>query len=218
MAESRSRPLSMHALRADADPREPFERLVDSGLRLNGARSESELHDCLIREAADLGGAQLAGPGPRHEVAQTRRQVRHAAVAAVEECRRDEPVVEGDGDTDVDGVPALHGVTVPGGVERRVFGQGEGDGSEQERRDGQALVPGPPLVRGIDQVEQAVAQQDQAGLAQALGELLSEVRTIGTAVPDDQLRDSDLILPDSDSSLSDVEALLAESAEGLIPG
>ena len=38
------------------------------------------------------------------------------------------------------------------------------------------------------------------------------------AVPDDQLLDSDLILPDSDSSLSDVEALLAESAEGLIPG
>lgn len=69
-----------------------------------------------------------------------------------------------------------------------------------------------------DQVEQAVAQQDQATLAQALGELLSEVRTIGTPVPDDQLRDSDLILPDSDSSLSDVEALLAESAEGLIPG
>ncbi|MDM0073226.1 GAF domain-containing protein [Variovorax sp. J2P1-59] len=58
MAESRSRPLSMHALRADADPREPFARLVDSGLRLNGARSESELHECLLHEASDLGGAQ----------------------------------------------------------------------------------------------------------------------------------------------------------------
>ncbi|MDM0103541.1 GAF domain-containing protein [Variovorax sp. J22R24] len=58
MAESRSRPLSMHALRADADPREPFERLVDAGVRLNGVRSEGELHECLVRETADLGGAQ----------------------------------------------------------------------------------------------------------------------------------------------------------------
>ncbi|MGJ7509681.1 GAF domain-containing protein [Variovorax sp. GT1P44] len=58
MAESRSRPLSMHALRADAQPREPFERLIESGLRLNGLRSESELHGDLVREAAELSGAQ----------------------------------------------------------------------------------------------------------------------------------------------------------------
>ena len=91
----------------------------------------------------------------------------------------------------------------------RILGEGQWEVPDSAMADLNALD---------DQVEQAVAQQDQASLAQALGELLSEVRTIGTAIPDDQLRDSDLILPDSDSSLSDVEALLAESAEGLIPG
>jgi hypothetical protein len=69
-----------------------------------------------------------------------------------------------------------------------------------------------------DQVEDAVAQQDEAKLALALTALLDEVRTRGTAVADDQIRDSELILPDVGSSLADVEALLAESAEGLIPG
>ena len=91
----------------------------------------------------------------------------------------------------------------------RILGEGQWEVPDSAIADLNALD---------DQVEQAVAQRDQSGLAQALGELLSEVRTIGTAVPDDQLRDSDLILPVSDSSLSDVEALLAESAEGLIPG
>jgi hypothetical protein len=69
-----------------------------------------------------------------------------------------------------------------------------------------------------DQVEQAVTQQDQAKLTLALAELLDEVRSLGTAVPDAQILDSDLILPDVGSSLADVEALLAESADGLIPG
>ncbi len=69
-----------------------------------------------------------------------------------------------------------------------------------------------------DQVEQAVAQQDEDKLAVALSALLAEVRSVGTAVPDGEIRDSELILPDVGSSLTDVEALLAESSEGLIPG
>ncbi len=69
-----------------------------------------------------------------------------------------------------------------------------------------------------DRVEKAVAQRDQAQLTLALSELLDEVRSVGTLVPDDQLADSDLILPDVDSSLAEVEALLADSSEGLIPG
>jgi hypothetical protein len=69
-----------------------------------------------------------------------------------------------------------------------------------------------------DAVEQAVAQQDEAKLTLALAELLAEVRSLGTPVPDDQILDSVLILPDVGSSLADVEALLAESSEGLIPG
>lgn len=67
-----------------------------------------------------------------------------------------------------------------------------------------------------DEVEQAVKAGDQTALTSALAALLNEVRSMGTRIPDDQLADSDLILPDVDSSLADVEALL--SNEGLIPG
>jgi len=87
--------------------------------------------------------------------------------------------------------------------------------------EGQWEVP-EDAVSGLnaldDQVEQAVAEQDEAKLTLALSELLDEVRTLGTPIADDQLLDSELILPDVDSSLADVQALLAESSEGLIPG
>ena len=69
-----------------------------------------------------------------------------------------------------------------------------------------------------DEVEQAVKAGDQPALTKALAALLNEVRSLGTLVPDDQLADSDLILPDVDSSVADVEGLLADSSEGLIPG
>jgi hypothetical protein len=75
-----------------------------------------------------------------------------------------------------------------------------------------------PLLNSLDDaVEQAVAAGDQAQLAAALRELLTEVRVGGTRVPDEQLLDSDLILPSADASLDDVRALLSESDEGLIP-
>ena len=60
----------------------------------------------------------------------------------------------------------------------RILGEGQWEVPDSAIADLNALD---------DQVEQAVAQQDQAGLAQALGELLSEVRTIGTAVPDEEI-------------------------------
>jgi len=69
-----------------------------------------------------------------------------------------------------------------------------------------------------DQVEHAVGAGDQAGLGAALASLLDEVRSCGTVVPDEELRDSDLILPSADSTLEDVRAMLSESEEGLIPG
>ena len=76
-------------------------------------------------------------------------------------------------------------------------------------------------VRGLnsldDAVDKAVAAGDQDQLATALQALLDRVRTAGTVVPDDELRDSDLILPDSDSTVEDVRALLSDSDEGLIP-
>jgi hypothetical protein len=48
--------------------------------------------------------------------------------------------------------------------------------------------------------------------------LLDRIRTTGTRVPDEELEDSDLILPAADSTLDEVQQLLSESEEGLIPG
>ncbi len=69
-----------------------------------------------------------------------------------------------------------------------------------------------------DQIEQAVGSADQDALTTALGTLHDQVRTAGTTVPDDSLEDSDLILPGADATLAEVEALLADSTDGLIPG
>ena len=91
----------------------------------------------------------------------------------------------------------------------RILGEGQWNVPEAAVNDLNALD---------DAVEQAVSEQDEAKLQVALAELLAEVRSVGTAVPDDQILDSALILPDVGSSLADVEALLAESSEGLIPG
>ena len=42
----------------EANLREPFERLVDTGMRLNELRSAAELHEFLIDEATELSGAE----------------------------------------------------------------------------------------------------------------------------------------------------------------
>jgi hypothetical protein len=77
-------------------------------------------------------------------------------------------------------------------------------------------------VRGLnsfdDAVEQAVAAGNQDQLTKALHTLLDRIRTTGTRVPDEELEDSDLILPAADSTLEEVQQLLSESEEGLIPG
>ena len=58
MAESRSRPLLKRPLRAGRATRDPFERLVDTGLRLHALGSASEVHEALVTEAAQILGAQ----------------------------------------------------------------------------------------------------------------------------------------------------------------
>ena len=58
MAESRSRPSTRHARHAAAGPRPAFERLVDTGLRLNELRSAAEMQRFVVGEAAALLGAQ----------------------------------------------------------------------------------------------------------------------------------------------------------------
>ena len=68
-----------------------------------------------------------------------------------------------------------------------------------------------------DEVEEAVRTGDQAELADALHALLEQVRSAGTPVPDDQLLDSDLILPGADATLDEVQELLSGSEEGLVP-
>jgi hypothetical protein len=68
-----------------------------------------------------------------------------------------------------------------------------------------------------DEIEAAVKASDQDRLAQALRRLHDKVRAVGSEVPDDELADSDLILPETDASLEEVRALLSESDEGLIP-
>jgi len=77
-------------------------------------------------------------------------------------------------------------------------------------------------VRGLnsfdDAVEQAVTAADQDQLSRALHTLLDRIRSTGTRIPDEELEDSDLILPAADSTLDEVRQLLSESEEGLIPG
>jgi PspA-Associated protein len=73
------------------------------------------------------------------------------------------------------------------------------------------------LNQADDQLEKAVAGNDQEQLTAALASLLDRVRDTGQPVPVDDLRDSDLILPAADSTVDDVRALLSESSEGLIP-
>jgi ribonuclease HI len=74
------------------------------------------------------------------------------------------------------------------------------------------------LNRLDDAVEEAVTTNDEAELASALNALLHEVRTLGTPVPDDELADSELILPAADSTIEEIRELLTASDEGLIPG
>jgi signal transduction histidine kinase/ActR/RegA family two-component response regulator/tetratricopeptide (TPR) repeat protein len=63
---TRARPASRTASRTEPVPhlggvaslREPFERLVESGVRLNELRRDEDVHEFLVEEAAELSGAQ----------------------------------------------------------------------------------------------------------------------------------------------------------------
>ncbi|HET7032974.1 MAG TPA: GAF domain-containing protein, partial [Casimicrobiaceae bacterium] len=62
LADARKRRLSQERrtahLAGEANLREPFQRLVEAGLRLNELRSAEELHEFLIDEATELSGAE----------------------------------------------------------------------------------------------------------------------------------------------------------------
>jgi hypothetical protein len=65
-------------------------------------------------------------------------------------------------------------------------------------------------------LESAVAQGDETTFRTSLDSLLRLVRDGGETVADDELVDSDLILPPADATIEQVQDLLGD--EGLIPG
>lgn len=55
----------------------------------------------------------------------------------------------------------------------------------------------------------AIDQNDADGLDTALAQLIAHIRSVGTPMPADDLRPSDLVVPHEASSLDEVRALLA---------
>jgi hypothetical protein len=85
--------------------------------------------------------------------------------------------------------------------------------------EGQLEVPD-EHIDGLNELDASVGEALEAGddeaFRAALGALLDEVRSVGAAVPDDALVESDLLLPASDAHVDEVREMLGE--EGLIPG
>ena len=85
--------------------------------------------------------------------------------------------------------------------------------------EGQLDVPDAELdaLNALDDaVQAAVDGGDDARFGEALAALLTRVREVGRPLPDDEIVPSELVLPSSDASLSEVRELLGD--EGLIPG
>ena len=72
------------------------------------------------------------------------------------------------------------------------------------------------LNRLDGEVEAAVEAGNEEVFARSMAALLDAVRSAGTPLPVDALKDSDLILPPADATLEEVRDLLSD--EGLIPG
>lgn len=70
-----------------------------------------------------------------------------------------------------------------------------------------------------DRIQAAIEADDEHALGEALTALLETIRR-GTPLADDDLSDSDLIVPDESATVSQVRAMLDESGstDGLIPG
>jgi len=75
------------------------------------------------------------------------------------------------------------------------------------------------LLNGLDSgLERAVESGDETVFRSALADLLAQVRTLGESLPDDELVESDALLPAEDATLQEVREMLSDAAEGLIPG
>ncbi|AMW08582.1 hypothetical protein A4E84_03015 [Streptomyces qaidamensis] len=72
-------------------------------------------------------------------------------------------------------------------------------------------------LNALDAALQSAADaDDDMRFATALSALLDAVRSCGTPLPTETITPSDLVLPDEDTSLTQVRELLSD--EGLIPG
>jgi hypothetical protein len=65
-------------------------------------------------------------------------------------------------------------------------------------------------------LQAALDNNDEAAFRPALATLLAKVREVGTPTEADDLRPSELIIPQPDATMADVRKLMTD--EGLIPG
>lgn len=89
----------------------------------------------------------------------------------------------------------------------RILGEGQYEVTEEHMN----------LLNELDAALQSAADAgDEVAFTTALSALLDAVRSLGTPLPDEQITPSDLVLPDADTSLTQVREMLSD--EGLIPG
>ncbi|WP_433754594.1 PspA-associated protein PspAA [Nocardia sp. CA-135398] len=67
-----------------------------------------------------------------------------------------------------------------------------------------------------EQLVEAADAGDETGFALTLRQLLAAIRYRGTAIVDDRIADSDLVLPSADMPLAEVHARVRD--DGLLPG
>jgi PspA-Associated protein len=84
--------------------------------------------------------------------------------------------------------------------------------------EGQLEVPDSAIdeLNELDRtLEQAVEGNDEDAFGPALAALLARIREVGSPVQADDLRPSDLIIPQADATMAEVRKLLTD--DGLIP-
>ncbi|MEZ0075767.1 PspA-associated protein PspAA [Planotetraspora sp. GP83] len=73
------------------------------------------------------------------------------------------------------------------------------------------------VLNALDsELEAAIESDDEAAFRTKLHALLDKVRQVGSALPDESLEPSELILPPADASIEEVREMLGDT--GLIPG
>jgi len=84
----------------------------------------------------------------------------------------------------------------------RILGEGQYEVDEAERA----------VLDGLDAtLLEAVENGDEAGFADALAALVAEVTRVGTPLAADAFFPSDLVVPFTDASLAETQALLGEA-------